>query len=318
MERCWRRAGLPAARAAALVDATTTLVKSAASAFLPSATTPHYSFTPRDVAAVVAGLRAAPPALLRDPLTAARLWAHECDRELRDRLVSASGGAKFDDLLVASAAKHLPDVDRGALRAAPRVFSSLLPPADGEADDGPVLAPVPSMNALRDAIIARAGGDGGLVLHPDAAAAVAGVARVLTSPGGHALLVGVGGLGKHSVVRLAAAAVGVDVAPPPAGAGGAVADFRAHLASLFTRAGARDAPVCLLLVDDTLRDPACLMCVNELLVTGCVAGLGTSDERDVWVASARSDARAAGLPDTPASCWEVFKGRVSGCVFVWE
>ena len=328
---------LPPQRAAALVDATGALVAAAAASLPPTAAAPHYAFTPRHVAAVLGAMTRAPPELLGHPATAAALWAHECGRELRDGLAARADGDRLDSMLLTAAAAHLPGVEKvgesggvgwegvvavaadptplpllfqASLRPAAVAFSRFAAPPGDDADGPPPVTRVPSADALRAALAARAGGDGGLVLHADAVAATAAVARVLSSPGCHALLIGVGGAGKQSLARLAAKAAGAVLVAPPAGAALRGADFDALLAGALTTAGARDTSVALLLTEASLRDPATVATVNEVLALGAPPRAGSPDDRDAWLASCKADARATGMPDTPASWWAVFAGRV--------
>ena len=413
---------------AKLVDATADLVSACALAFVPTTAAPHYSFTGREVASVVAGLRSHEAStLLGSPpsesgggkassvaLSRARAWAHECERCLRDRLASEADAERFDQMLLAVAAKHFgggsvggeEKVDMGALRARPRVFTRLVERADAAAaaaDDEnsshssssssssspsskrPPLVEIRSHDELAAAILEKSGarsGDGkgkgrsDLVLFPDAAEHVARLARVLEdsfeessfspspSPSAmvdrawpHAVLVGVGGSGKQSLARLAARCAGCEVSTLSGGGGSgggeggggnnsqqsspgappaSLAEFKAHMTSLFAKAGVRCQRVVLLLVVDgaggaaaDVRSAAGLLgsssssssflgpdaarilgALNEFAATGSITGLCTPDERDAFAAAARSDVREAGLPDTPRNCWDAFVARV--------
>ena len=225
---------------AKLVDATADLVSACASAFVPTTAAPHYSFTSREVASVVSGLRSheastlfgagaaaggggtggktlspSPSSASSVALSRARAWAHECERCLRDRLASEADAERFDQMLLAVAAKHFggsgsgeDKVDLRALQARPRVFTRLVERAEaaGAADDEnsssssstsssssssrrPPLVEIRSHDELTSAILAKAAGrdkeksssssSSSLVLFPDAAEHVARLARVL-------------------------------------------------------------------------------------------------------------------------------------------
>ena len=339
---------LPAAAASGLatrlVAATEAAVASAAAAFVPSAAAPHYSFTSRDVGTVVAGLMAAHPASLANPRTALRLWAHELDRAVRDRLASVGEWAWYEEAVVgAAAAAHLGGegglvADPAAVLAAPRLFTRLRAPraegdvgegADSDDADGPPPLAEASLEAVRAALVARGGpAAAGLVLFDEAVLHAARLVAVLQRPGGHALLVGVGGWGRQSLARLAARVVGADVACPLVGGGGggtgapsssssggatpdaAAADFKAALAPLYTKAGARGRHVVLLVTDTHLSEPSVLAALNDQLARGWVAGVGSPDEVEAWRAAARPDVKEAGLLDTPDACWEAFVARL--------
>ena len=47
---------------------------------------------------------------MKEPLAAVRLWSHECERVMADRLVSAADLGKFDGLRVNASKKFFEDV----------------------------------------------------------------------------------------------------------------------------------------------------------------------------------------------------------------
>ena len=332
---------MPAAAASALaarmVGASAAVIAGAAAAFVPSASAPHYSFTARDVGTVVSGLLTAHPASLATSATALRLWAHELDRAVRDRLASVGEWGRYEEGLVAAAVTHFGGEGGGGVAdvagtlASPRLFTRLRAPrgegevaAEDELDGPPPLAET-SLEEVRAALVERGGpAAAGLVLFDEAVLHAARLVGVLERPGGHALLVGVGGWGKQSLARLAARVVGADLASPPVGGGGAgaaassssapdaaaAADFKAALAPLYTKAGARGRHVVLLVTDTHLREPGILAALNDQLARGWVSGVGSADEVEAWRAAARPDVKEAGILDTPDSCWEAFVARL--------
>lgn len=61
------------------------------------------------------------------------------------------------------------------------------------------------------------------------------ISRVISQPGGHALLLGVGGSGKQSLARLAAHVTGAVVVAISVTSTYGLADFRADLLGLYAR-----------------------------------------------------------------------------------
>ena len=222
--------------ATAVVDATADVVARAAAAFPPTQAAPHYSFTPRDVGAVVAGVLAAPVSIMADPAAAARLWVHEVRRCAADRAACAADAARFDEFVATALRKHMPDVDAGFLTSSPPVFTRLLAPAvdlDGEGGP-PAVCEARSLDAVGDALAERAAPPD-FVMFPDAADHASRLAAVLARPGGHAVLVGVGGWGKQSLVGMAARCMGVDVVSPAPSPAFGVAEFKALLTTVYTK-----------------------------------------------------------------------------------
>ena len=121
-----------------LVDATLDLHRAVMNNFLPSALKFHYQFNLRELSAITQvrasqlglpaggrttsgltaplahahaqGLCCMVPEQYRDKAAAVRLWVHECERVLCDRLVSDADIAKFGDLRVNTTKRYFDDV----------------------------------------------------------------------------------------------------------------------------------------------------------------------------------------------------------------
>jgi hypothetical protein len=90
---------------------------------------------------------------------------------------------------------------------------------------------------------------------------------------GNAMLVGVGGSGKQSLARLAAYICGYEVFQISVSSTYGVADFKADLLSLYTKAGAKGIPVMFLMTDNQIVKEQFLVYINDLLATGYIADL---------------------------------------------
>ena len=73
--------------------------------------------------------------------------------------------------------------------------------------------------------------------------------RILESPRGNALLVGVGGSGKQSLTRLAASVSGLEVFQIQLRKGYGVGDLKVDLAQLYIKAGLKNIGTVFLLTD---------------------------------------------------------------------
>jgi len=146
-----------------------------------------------------------------------------------------------------------------------------------------------------------------LVLFHDAVSHVARIARIIMSPGGHALLVGVGGSGKQSLARLAAHVCELSVQTLQVSAQYTMTDFRDELKSMCYKAGVKDEQVMLLLRDSNIIHEQMLVHVNDLMASGYVPELYAPEDRDTIVNEVAGKVKAAGLSQDRDSCWNFYR-----------
>merc|ERR1740131_33341 len=177
--------------------------------FKPSSTKFHYSFTMRDVSNVFQGLVASRPNTLT-PVEFVRLWHHECTRVFGDRLIDQSDVDAFHEVVAGLSKKNFAGYDQAALVAQPLLFSRFI-----HADKAYTpIADYASLNKALEDFLADYNENNAelpLVLFEMAMNHVVRIARIIGSPTGNALLIGVGGSGKQSLTRLASWICGYDV-----------------------------------------------------------------------------------------------------------
>jgi len=88
-----------------------------------------------------------------------------------------------------------------------------------------------------------------LVLFGDAISHILRINRILESPRGNALLVGVGGSGKQSLSRLSAFISGLEVFQITLRKGYSITDLKVDLASLYQKAGVKSIGTVFLMTD---------------------------------------------------------------------
>eukprot|EP00965_Chrysotila_dentata_P112336 3713743-Pleurochrysis_carterae.AAC.1 len=92
-----------------------------------------------------------------------------------------------------------------------------------------------------------------LVLFEDAMRHVARISRILESPGGHALLVGVGGSGKQSLTKLASYTAAYTVFHIVISATYGVADLKEDLKDMYRKCGLKAIGMTFLFTDSQAR-----------------------------------------------------------------
>ncbi|KAM6897413.1 dynein axonemal heavy chain 9-like [Xenentodon cancila] len=149
-----------------------------------------------------------------------------------------------------------------------------------------------------------------LVLFEDAMAHICRINRILESPRGNALLVGVGGSGKQSLTRLAAFISNLEIFQITLRKGYGIPDLKSDLVSLYVKAGVKNIGTVLLMTDAQVADEKFLVLVNDLLASGEIPDLFPDDELESIIGSMRPEVRSSGLMDTRENCWKFFIDRV--------
>ena len=134
--------------------------------------------------------------------------------------------------------------------------------------------------------------------------------RILESPRGNALLVGVGGSGKQSLTRLAASVSGLEVFQIQLRKGYSVADLKTDLAHLYVKAGLKNIGTVFLLTDAQVPDEKFLVLINDMLASGEIPGLFVDDDLEAVISGLRNEVKGAGIQDTRDNIWKFFIDRV--------
>ena len=82
-----------------VVNATIELFQKVSAEMLPTPVKMHYSYNLRDVGKVFQGIALGIPLSVKDDFGFIKLWAHECQRVFRDRMINLQDGERFDSLL---------------------------------------------------------------------------------------------------------------------------------------------------------------------------------------------------------------------------
>lgn len=149
-----------------------------------------------------------------------------------------------------------------------------------------------------------------LVLFEDAIFHILRINRILESPRGNALLVGVGGSGKQSLSRLSAYISSLDVFQVTLRKGYGIPDLKIDLANLYTKVGLKNANTVFLMTDAQVADEKFLVLINDLLASGEIPSLLPDDEVENVVNGVRNECKSAGIIDTRENCWKFFIDKV--------
>lgn len=134
-----------------------------------------------------------------------------------------------------------------------------------------------------------------MVLFNDALEHLTRVHRALRMHRGNVLVVGTGGSGKKSVIKLASFAAGYRLFQIIPSRGYNEASFREDMKSLYNMTGVKNKRIVFMFTSAHVKHESFLELVNNMLMAGFVPALFNDDEKDAIVISCREAAVNAGF-----------------------
>eukprot|EP01105_Mastigella_eilhardi_P001895 TRINITY_DN122_c1_g4_i2.p1 TRINITY_DN122_c1_g4~~TRINITY_DN122_c1_g4_i2.p1 ORF type:complete len:4382 (+),score=1298.66 TRINITY_DN122_c1_g4_i2:875-14020(+) len=285
-----------------MTQATWEIYQQVSSTLLPTPTRSHYVFNLRDMSKVFQGLLCANHDFFDSADSMVKLWTHENLRVFHDRLVDDIDRQWFLNLIQeklvttfgVSWVKLFKDH-----RSAP-IFASFVTaeePVYQEHD----------LDTLRKALEQsleeyNVHSQMDLVMFKDAIEHVCRIHRIITQPRGNALLVGLGGSGRQSLARLASFIASLKVFTVDVRKGFREVDFREKIKELYALTGQEEKPTVFVFSDTQVLRQGFLEDVSNMLSSGEIPNLYSTDElhviRDNMRASLESKG-AAGLKLVP-------------------
>uniref|UniRef100_A0A182IVR3 Dynein beta chain, ciliary n=4 Tax=Anopheles atroparvus TaxID=41427 RepID=A0A182IVR3_ANOAO len=294
-----------------IVAASLALHTKVAQVFLPTAIKFHYVFNLRDLTNVFQGLLFSTNDCLVSSSDFIRLWLHETQRVYGDKLLDDKDIDSFTKMQNDLVKKSFEEIDESIVFDKPNIYchfaGGIGEPKYMPITDWGVLTKLlqEAMMSYNDLISAM-----NLVLFEDAMMHVCRINRILESPRGSALLVGVGGSGKQSLSRLAAFISSLEVAQVQLKKGYSVIDLKNELSGLYLKAGMKNVGIMFLMTDAQISNEIFLVIINDLLSSGEIADLFPDDEVENIISGVRNEVKGAGLVDTRENCWKFFIDRV--------
>ncbi|XP_070509872.1 dynein beta chain, ciliary-like [Chironomus tepperi] len=279
--------------------------------FMPTAIKFHYIFNLRDLANIFQGMLFSTGDTCSDTTQMIQLWTHEASRVYCDKLVDQSDIEAFQKIIGDVVKKNFEGVDDNMIFVKPMIYCHF---AEGLQESKYMrIKEWPKLNRLLEDAQENYNelvGSMNLVFFEDAMAHICRISRILESPRGNALLIGVGGSGKQLAARLAAFISNLEVFQIQLRKGYALVDMKADLAALYLKAAIKNVPCLHLMTDSQVAEESYLVLINDMLASGEIAELFPDDEVDNICNGVRNELKQLGIIDTKENCWRYFIDKV--------
>nr|XP_026485669.1 dynein heavy chain 3, axonemal [Vanessa tameamea] len=314
----------------AVVSATMGVYKGVTLQFLPTPSKCHYLFNLRDFARVVRGVLLVPASHLKDAPKLVLLWVHEIYRVFYDRLVDDSDRVKLFDIVYKAVYAHyrvhmdqvlgdlgyVPDGEKCSNKHAANIFfgNYMEPDADPkiydqvtDLDDMAV-----KMEYYLEEYNVVSSSPMSLVMFRYALDHISRCTRVLLQDNGNLLLVGVGGSGRSSAVKLAASILEMNVIQIEISRVYGQSEWRDDIRKMLMKAGIIGKPLVFLFADNQIMYEGMVEDINMLLNTGDIPNLYGMDEKVEILDKMQAAVRESGkkMETTPLAMFGFYVERV--------
>ncbi|OAF69480.1 Axonemal beta dynein heavy chain 5, partial [Intoshia linei] len=262
---------------------------------LPTPAKFHYIFNLRDLSRIWQGMLNSSPEVVTNDKVIIGLWKHEFSRVISDRFTEEKDCLWMQKTFI----RVINEIDENYAQYVEKdeYFVDFLrdaPEATGEEGDDDdfdmpkIYEPIEGDDQLKQRLnsfmlqynesIRGSGLD--LVFFRDAMYHIIKISRIIRTPRGNALLVGVGGSGKQSLTRLASYIADYKIFQITLTRAYNVSNLLEDLKGLYRLAGQQGIGVTFLFTDQEIKDESFLEYLNNILSSGVVSNLFARDEMD--------------------------------------
>ncbi|XP_048507335.1 dynein axonemal heavy chain 6 [Athalia rosae] len=305
-----------------IVGATVEIYDRIAIDLLPTPEKSHYVFNLRDLSKCFQGMLQADPSDVRESKQILRLFYHECLRVFHDRLINVEDKSYFYRLLTEMCKRTfgnevVPLPNDEVIEHPPiLLFGDFM--VLGAAKENRIYQEINDVAKLKgvlqdylDDYCLSTVKEMNIIFFMDAVEHLCRLARILRSERGNGLLVGVGGMGKQSLTKLASHVNGYPCQQIEVCRGYDVNSWHDDLRRFYFAPGSAATDVTFLFTDTQIVVEEFLEDINNTLNSGEVPNLFETDELEKAIIATRPAAKLAGIPETARDdIYRYFIGRV--------
>ncbi|RZF48033.1 hypothetical protein LSTR_LSTR002099 [Laodelphax striatellus] len=290
-----------------IVNAAIEIYRRIAEDLLPTPTKSHYIFNLRDLSKCIQGVLQADSGTMREVAEIQRLFYHECLRVYHDRLVNQEDKSYFYKLMTEVCQRSLGTpvlkvTSQDLIKDPPvLLFGDFLKSVSTENRVYEEIKNIEKLkNVLQETLMdynLTTSKEMKLIFFMDAIEHCIRIARILRSERGNGLLVGVGGMGKQSITRLASHINGYKCFQIELTRTYDYNSFHEDLRNLYNHAGVLKENTVFLFVDTQIIMEEFLEDINNILNSGEVPNLFEADELEKVICACRPAAKAAGIAE---------------------
>ncbi|KAL9654899.1 hypothetical protein ABK040_008689 [Willaertia magna] len=321
-----------------LVLSSINLYNEVISNFRPTPEKSHYTFNLRDLSKVFQGIVSVGVKLEGrelDNFTLLKLWCHESIRVFHDRLVNEQDRETFfklmEEQLQNNELKNIWELDKEDFDFRNTIFTSLLDDQGEKFKEvkmntnkdmfstNPKVEDISKLHAVLNSKLEMYNESQGrmdLVLFNFAIEHIARITRIVTQPGGNALLIGVGGSGRQSLTKLAAYVSEYSSFQIQLTKSFSIPDWKDKMKELLLSAGVKKQQTVFIFTDNQIKYQEFLEDISSLLNTGEIPNLFERDELKDIYENLRAHARQEGKQQTNEALYSYFIDRCKQCLHI--
>jgi dynein heavy chain len=282
-----------------VIEGTINVYTKVSARLLPTPKKSHYIYNLRDASRVIQGITKATAHSFSDPNDMIKLWAHECMRVFSDRLINKEDQQMFiEDILKPVMSENFKKPWQSVVKLEPVLFGSFIPTRHPDGDQTKPAYPNlycelvnrENLQKYSERYLLKYNEQGSsgddakdklsLVLFMTALEHLVRIVRILETPFGHALLVGVGGSGKKSLAKLATFIMDYDrFSIELTKSYDYKKDWPESLQTLMIRCGVDNKPNTFLFIDTQIFTEAVLEDISSILNQGEVPNLFNAEQK---------------------------------------